>query len=219
VIPFNPANGVKRPADKRRSLRLTAEEYGKLGRALTQAEAHGERWQAITGARLLILTGCRYGEIEKLRWSEVDHHGRSFRLEETKEGSSTRPIGSPAFQILTGIEQGDGCPYVLPGVRGDGPYGGLQDGWTRLAEHAGLPQITPHTLRHSYASVAADLGYSEATIAAMLGHAKGTVTSRYMHHLDSVLIAAADRVARTIESFMDEAANAAPEAEVSKAAP
>lgn len=60
----------------------------------------------------------------------------------------------------------------------------------------------PHTLRHSFASVAGDLGYTESTIAAMIGHAAGSVTSRYVHHLDSVLIAAADKVARTIYEMM-----------------
>lgn len=55
-----------------------------------------------------------------------------------------------------------------------------------------------HTLRHSYASVAAELNYSDATIAAMLGHSLGTVTSRYTHFVDDVLKAAADRVSNTI---------------------
>jgi integrase len=43
---------------------------------------------------------------------------------------------------------------------------------------------------------------AESAIAAMLGHAAGSVTSRYVHHLDSVLIAAAYKVARTIHGMM-----------------
>ncbi len=39
----------------------------------------------------------------------------------------------------------------------------------------------------------------------MLGHAAGTVTNRYVHHLDSVLIAAADKVARAVLGMMAEA--------------
>nr|WP_246252829.1 hypothetical protein [Mesorhizobium camelthorni] len=57
-------------------------------------------------------------------------------------------------------------------------------------------------MRHSFASVAADLGYTEPTIAAMLGHAAGSITSRYIHHLDSVLVSAADNVAATIHAMM-----------------
>ena len=61
-----------------------------------------------------------------------------------------------------------------------------------------MESITLHGLRHSFASTAGDLGYTEATIGAMLGHSSGTITGRYVHHLDTVLIAAADKVADTI---------------------
>ena len=57
----------------------------------------------------------------------------------------------------------------------------------------GLPaDITPHVLRHSFASIAADLGYSEPTIAALIGHAGRSMTSRYVHSADAVLLAAAE---------------------------
>ena len=75
--------------------------------------------------------------------------------------------------------------------------------WNRIAKRAKLEGVTPHTLRHSFASVAGDLGYSESTIAALLGHSAGTVTSRYVHHLDSVLVAAADNVAKTVLKQMN----------------
>ncbi|TIL83007.1 MAG: integrase, partial [Mesorhizobium sp.] len=61
-------------------------------------------------------------------------------------------------------------------------------------KRAGLEGVTPHTMRHSFASVAGDLGFAESTIAALLGHAGGTVTSKYVHRLDSVLVAAAEKV-------------------------
>jgi hypothetical protein len=44
--------------------------------------------------------------------------------------------------------------------------------------------------------------YSEPTIGALLGHASGTVTGRYTHVLDAVLIAAADRVAQTVQDYI-----------------
>jgi integrase len=76
---------------------------------------------------------------------------------------------------------------------------------SRIAAQANLPEdVTPHTLRHSYASVAADLGYAESTIAALIGHKGGrTMTSRYVHSADAVLLAAADAVAERISSLMD----------------
>jgi integrase len=44
--------------------------------------------------RLLALTGCRRGEIERLRWAEVDLPGRCLRLSDSKEGKSVRPLGA-----------------------------------------------------------------------------------------------------------------------------
>ena len=59
-------------------------------------------------------------------------------------------------------------------------------------------------LRHSFASLAADLGYSEPTIAAPIGHKGQTITSRYVHAADAVLLAAADTVAdKTLELMGD----------------
>ena len=87
-------------------------------------------------------------------------------------------------------------------MRGAGHFGGLPHAFRRIARGADLADVTAHTLRHSYASVAGDLGYSEPVIAAMLGHAAGSVTGRYIHHLDTVLIAAANRVAARIDATM-----------------
>lgn len=202
VIPFNPAQGVKRPADSRRHRRLTPDEFRALGKALETAEAEAEIDQGVTGARLIALTGCRSGEVVGLKWSEVDETGKCFRLEDSKEGASVRPIGQSAFDVLDRTVKKKGCPFVLPAARGDGSFGGMPGAWKRIVARAKLDDVTPHTLRHSFASVAGDLGYSESTIAALLGHAAGSVTSRYVHHLDAVLIAAADRVAGTIHGYM-----------------
>lgn len=203
VIASNPARGVKRPSDKKRTRRLTPDEYRSLGRAIAEAEESGEIWQNTTGIRLIALTGCRLQEIVGLEWSEVDAAGSCFRLADSKEGASTRPVGCVAFVILDGVDRVKGARYVIPAARrGKGPFGGLNGAIERMTKRAGLEDVTAHTLRHSFASVAGDLGYSEPTIAAMLGHSSGSVTRRYVHHLDSVLIAAADKVARTIHGYM-----------------
>jgi site-specific recombinase XerD len=55
--------------------------------------------------------------------------------------------------------------------------------------------VTPNVLRHSFISLAADLGLSEPTIGALVGHKGHSITSRYMHLADAVLLAAADEVA------------------------
>ena len=57
-------------------------------------------------------------------------------------------------------------------------------------------------LRHSFASVANELGFTEPTIAALIGHSVGSITGRYIHHLDQTLLAAADRVAIQIDRML-----------------
>ncbi|MBI0435432.1 site-specific integrase [Roseomonas sp. KE0001] len=200
IIPANPVHGVKRPADNRRRLRLTPETYCQLGKALETWEAEAGSEVAILAIRLLALTGCRRGEIENLRWVEVDLPGQALRLADSKEGASVRPIGKAVVDLLEGL--GRSGPYVCPGREPERPYGGLTGAWRRLVKEAGLEGVTPHTLRHGFASMAADLGYSEPTIAAMIGHSSGTMTGRYVHHLDAVLVAAADRVAGRIADAM-----------------
>ena len=71
-IETNPVTGVKRFKDKAKERYLTENETRRLGEALSNAETDGTNCKGIQIIRLLMLTGCRRGEIEKLKWSEVD---------------------------------------------------------------------------------------------------------------------------------------------------
>jgi integrase len=88
---------------------------------------------------------------------------------------------------------------------------GFKKSWKKIANLGKLPaDVTPHTLRHSFTSLAADQGYSELTIAALVGHKGRSITSRYIHSADAVLLAAADVVAdRTGELMGDSRRGAA----------
>jgi integrase len=200
VIPTNPARGVKRSADQRREVRLSDEQYRELGKALEEAAAEGENPTAILGIWLLALTGCRRGEIEKLLWHEVDLPDHCLRLSDSKEGKSIRPLGGAADCLLAGLIKES--HHVLPGRSSDRPFSGLPKAWLRIVKRAKLVDLTPHGLRHAYASVASDLGCTEPTIAALLGHATNSTTGRYIHHLDAALIAAADNVSAHIAAAM-----------------
>jgi integrase len=198
-IEHNPAHGIRKPADKRRSFRLAPEEYRALGQALQAADHRGEHWQAIAAVRLIAVTGCRRSEVLNLKWSEIDSASACLRLGETKTGASTRPLPKPATAILARIKaQGE---YVFPGVsRSDRSYASVfPKAWGRIIGKA----YTPHGLRHAYASAAHELGLGELTIKALLGHARLGVTSGYITTVDSLLLAAAERVASYIESAMN----------------
>lgn len=177
-----------------------------LGEALAEAEAEMEQPAAIAAVRLLALTGARLSEIVNLRHAEVDRAAHALRLRDTKEGASVRPVGSVALAVIEGGAAKVSEPesqFVLPGQNDGRPYGGLPKAMKRImGRRPELSGVTAHTLRHSFASVADELGYAEATVAALLGQRSGTVTRRYIHHLDSALIAAADCVSAYIQATM-----------------
>jgi integrase len=198
----NPTHGIERFADGRRERRLSPAEYRTLGQAL-QSATHRSVWPPfVETARFLLLSGWRSGEAVALRWSDIDFERRTATLTDTKTGHSVRPLAQAACDVLRGMDRtGD---LIFPPTRGRSVMTGY---WGRFKHHiaapAGLPDdISPHVLRHSYASLAADLGYSEPTIAALLGHKGRSITSRYVHSADSVLLAAADAVAGKIAEMM-----------------
>jgi integrase len=92
---------------------------------------------------------------------------------------------------------------VITSRSGETPIVGYRKMWSKIAKLGDLPaDITPHVLRHSFASLGADLGYNEPTIASLLGHKTHSITSRYMHSADAVLLAAADAVANATMKLM-----------------
>jgi len=198
----NPVRGVMRPADGRRERRLSDAEYQALGKALQRA-AEAAIWPpALAAVRFLSLTGWRSGEALGLRWSEIDLTRRTAILADTKSGRSIRPLSRAACDLLLDLPRvGD---LVFAATRGQGRMSGFPKLWARIAKGSLPADLTPHSLRHSYASLAADLGYSEPTIAALVGHKGHTITSRYLHSADAVLLAAADEVARRTAELMGE---------------
>jgi len=208
----NPARGVVKAKDGKRRVRLEGDAYKALGDKLT-ALSNSARWQAIAIARLVALTGCRRGELEKLRHIEVDVVGRALRLGDTKSGHSIRPLGAVALSYLSvAMDKSKKEEFVFPATKGEGGhYQGLPRIWR---EDIGpvISGVTPHGLRHSLASHAEDLGFSVPTIAALLGHTRTGVTAGYIHKVDAALIAAADQLCQHIDDLMKDGKR--PEADV-----
>ena len=196
----NPVHGSQKFADVRRERRLSDFEYKAFGEALRVAKTRV--WPAaIEAARFLALTGWRSGEVLALRWNEIDLDRRTAMLGDTKTGRSVRPLSRAACELLRSLSPSG--ELVFPATRGDGQMAGFRKFWTKIAKLGAMPaDVTPHTLRHSFASLAADLGYSEPTIAALVGHKGRSITSRYVHSADAVLLAAADAVADRTAQLM-----------------
>ena len=208
--PDNPAHRVKKYAENRRERRLTEAEYSQLGKAL-RISAESKMWPAAVGAaHFLALTGWRSGEALGLRRGEVDLVRRVARLGDTKTGQSTRPLSKAACAILK-AQEGSG-DLIFPPSKGKGQMTGFRKFWQRIAAKGELgADVTPHVLRHSFASLANDLGYTEATVAMLVGHKGGSTTRGYIHGVDAVLLAAADAVADRTSELMG---NSKPDAKV-----
>jgi site-specific recombinase XerD len=198
----NPARGVRRMASTARIRRLSRVEIGKLGEALRKAEADGEHPKGIAAIRFLLLTGFRRMEGLGLQRAWLDDEEGSIRFPDTKSGAQTRVIGDAAIKVLLAQPQIGKSPYFFPADWGDGHFIGVVRVLDRVCALAKLDDVTPHTLRHTFASVAAELGFSELTIAALLGHAARGVTQRYIH-IDEALMMTSDKVAQEISDLLD----------------
>ena len=138
-----------------------------------------------------------------LKWTEADTEASCLRLEDSKEGESVRPIGLPVVECLDRCRIGDVGTYVFPGQAEDNAFGSIPSHWKHIFKDSPLSDVTPHVLRHSFASIANDLGFTEVTIAAPVGHAEGSVTSKYIHTLDTALIMAADTISGYVQGLLD----------------
>ena len=226
-IGSNPCRGVERFRERRRERFLNGEEIGRLGAVLARASQgysevdynrlearklkprlRAEDWRAIACFELLLYTGARLSEILSLEWSWIDWDRGCARLPDSKTGSKTVPLPSPALLLLRGIYEkalrtSTLGLYVLPG-EGKGRYfATVQPPWRRIRFLAGLDNLRLHDLRHAYASTAVAAGESLYLVGSILGHHQSSTTQRYAHlSLDPVL-EVANRTAGRIEALLN----------------
>jgi integrase len=222
----NPRHGVKVYPDGKSERFLSADELQRLGEALREAETVGLPWQlkesanakhrpksaenqretiseyAVAAIRLLLLTGCRAGEIVNLQWSHVDFERGFLNLPDSKTGAKPVLLGAPALKILSELPRVKGNPYVVVGDKKGKPRSDLKRPWKRISAHAGLADLRLHDLRHSYASVGAASGMGLAIVGKLLGHASTATTARYAHFADDPLRRASDSIANTIAAAL-----------------
>lgn len=203
IIEVNPAHGIKKPKDNVRNRRLTEAGYRTLGQMLRDAAANEKYAMTVDIIRQIALTGCRRSEMISLMWIEADTDASCMRLVDSKEGESIRPIGLPVVEYLEERRKTAAGTYVFPGQGEDNAFGSFPNHWEQIFNDSLLTGVTPHVLRHSFASIANDLGFTEVTIAALVGHSKGSATSKYIHTLDTALIMAADTISGYINGLLE----------------
>jgi integrase len=200
LIDSNPAVGVRKFPDRKKTRRLSREEVRKLGHAMRDV-ADFEHPVGLAIIRLLALTGLRLNEAQSVERNWVFDEGY-IAFGDTKTGAQIRLIGSPALELLRAQPAIGDEPFVFPSDGGQSHFVAASGVLGRICQQLGWTDVTPHTLRHTFGSIAGELGYSELTIAAMLGHSAGSVTGRYVH-LDQAVESAVERVSTEIAALLD----------------
>ena len=213
----NPAKGIEFNRRPKLTRFLSREEIARLHTVLDRHAGKGGRQQADI-IRLLLLTGCRRGEIVNLRWSEL--HGDELRLTDGKTGPRTVPLNSQAPRILD-RQPRSGSPFVFPSPRDPArPRSRELALWNRVRREAGIEDVRLHDLRHTHASHAVMNGVPVPVVSRLLGHSNVRMTLRYAHLGDRDIEAAAERVGTAMAQIMsskppDEEIGSSPEFKLS----
>ncbi len=195
----NPAHTIQRNPRLRKTRFLTRSEIRRLRRALDAHRGRGSGVQQADIIRLLLLTGCRKGELIALRWSEV--RDDRLMLIDSKTGPRTVFLGSEAQDILA--KQSRVGPYVFPSATDPSTSRSAELSlWRKARRAAGIEDVRLHDLRHTFASHAVMAGVPLPVVSRLLGHAQMRMTLRYAHISDRETEAAAERIGSAISAAL-----------------
>lgn len=207
LVPYNAAAKASPPkATKKAPNYFQPETISEILKAL---EAEPLKWQLIT--HLLLVTGCRRGEIMGLKWEKIDFKTNRIKIdralivspsmgvyESTTKTSDIRYLTLPAEtmsllrqhkreQLMLKLTNGDrwiNTGYVFTQDNGDRMNPDSITAWLNdFSARHGLPHINPHAFRHTVASVLLANGTDIVTVAAQLGHASASTTENFYAHI------------------------------------
>lgn len=157
------------------------------------------------GSMLALLTGIRIGELCALRWSDLSTEDRCLRVSATvqrlknregegartrlvlqppKTGASVRniPMTEYALQLCEKMRPENPHAFILTGTDSFMDPRTLQYRMQRYIEACGLEGVHFHTLRHTFATRCAEVGFEIKSLSEVLGHASTSITlKRYVH--------------------------------------
>lgn len=203
IVHYNPASAVKPPRNLPQAHRdaPTLEQIGKI------KAAAGLPFGLF--ALLVYYTGCRRGEALALTGRDIDRKnnvvhikksvyyvGNSPHIKQPKSDAGTRDVPLlPALNSQLPPKLGSGYLFAEPD---DGLL--TNDHFTRLYDEyrrASGVTVTPHQIRHGYATALLESGVDAKTAQVLLGHAQlSTTMDIYTHVRDGQLKAAAEKMAK-----------------------
>jgi integrase len=157
--------------------------------------------------RAALVTGCRYGELTRMRVGDFNQGANTITVRLSKSGKARHVAlaseGQRLFEQLT-IGRASAEPIF---VRADGRIWGASQQQRPLATASKAARVEPavnfHIPRHTYASTLAMKGVSMAVIAAQLGHSDTRMTERHYAHLAPSYVADTIRAALTDFGFVE----------------
>jgi integrase len=157
--------------------------------------------------RAALLTGCRYGELTRMRLSDFNPQSGTITVRESKSGRPRHVALNDEGQALF-AELGAGKKGADPiFMRDDGKTWGKSHQQRPLQEASARVKIDPpatfHILRHTYASALAMRGVPMGVIAAQLGHADTRMTEKHYAHLSPNYVADTVRAALPVLGIVE----------------
>jgi integrase/recombinase XerC len=141
-------------------------------------------------AELLYATGMRVAELTGIDMTDLDVSARTVKVHGKGGKDRVVPFGAPAAQAV-GQWLDQGRPVLATPASGAAVFLGargkrinqrqVREVIHRQAAQAGVPDISPHALRHSAATHLLDGGADLREVQEMLGHSSLATTQRYTH--------------------------------------
>lgn len=166
---------------------------------------------------MLLFTGARLGEVQKMEWSWINFELGFARIPKKshktgrKMGVKVLALPPLALRILSDLPREPADKYVFPGNKAGRFFRGVQKPWQRIRALAGLPKLRLHDLRHVYGMTAGDNDETALVIKDLLGHSAVAMTERYIQRRKTQkVVGASDRTATAILHIMQVSPSPAP---------
>ncbi|RYH53876.1 MAG: site-specific integrase [Alcaligenaceae bacterium] len=174
----NPCRRIERRPEKNEIIRFLSEAE----RTNLLSACRRSKWPRLYLLVLLaITTGARRGELEQLRWCDLDLELRTAYVLTTK--NTDRKVLPLVPVVIDELRTFVGAPQALvfgSARRPDVPYNHVQV-WHTALKQASIKKFRFHDLRHTCASYLAQSGATLLEIGEVLGHRQLSVTKRYSH--------------------------------------
>ena len=187
----NPARGIDKAREDARDQTLTEDELAALGRALVELSANQG---AILAIRLAALTGLRIGEVQTMRWDDLDLRSGILTLPKTTTGRRLHTLPGAALALLAETQQLGA--YVVSGRDLNAPLDQsvIRRTFKAACAEAGITGARLHDLRRTVMTQAAAMGVGAHLLRDMLGHKTTAMADRYIRQAGEPLTELRERV-------------------------